>query len=139
MFPLSWILLLTFQMSFFFFSVLSAFFVFIFPGLLLFLSVVSLCFSPLVLTRIRCPRMLFASFCWTSSLVLPAHSLLPLPLIGLFLLPLLTCLLLFGRAVFVGLQLLGPFLVTLRFLLSWLRPLCLLPRFFFMSFYLRGV
>ena len=40
--------------------------------------------------------------------------------------------------VFVGLLLLGPFLVTLRFLLSGLRLLGLLPRGF-KSFYLRDV
>ena len=42
------------------------------------------------------------------------------------------------RMVFVGLLLLGPFLVTLHFLLSWLRPLGLLLRGF-KSFYLRDV
>ena len=53
--------------------------------------------SPLVLPRVRCPGMLFVSFCGPSSLVLATPSLLPLPLIGLFLLPLLTCLLLFAQ------------------------------------------
>ena len=90
-------LLVTFQMSFFFFSVLSALFVFLFPGLLLFLLVVALCLSLLVLPRVRCPIMLFASFSGPSSLVLTTPSLLPLPLIGLFLLPLLSCLLLFAQ------------------------------------------
>ena len=51
--------------------------------------------SPLVLPRVRCPRLLFASFCGPSSLVLPTPGLLPLPLVGLFLLPLLNYLLLF--------------------------------------------
>ena len=90
--------LVSFQRCFFFFfSVLSALFVFLFPGLLLFLLVAVLCLSPLVLTCVRCPRMLFASFCGPSSLVLTTPSLLPLPLVGLFLLPLLTCLLLFAQ------------------------------------------
>ena len=42
------------------------------------------------------------------------------------------------HAVFVGLLLLGPFLLMLRFLLSWLRPLVLLPGGF-QYFYLRVV
>ena len=89
MFALSRILLV-------FFSVLSALLVFLFPGLLLFLLVVALCLPSFSL-RVHCPGMLFASFCGPSSLVLTTPSLLPLPLIGLFLLHLLTCLLLFAQ------------------------------------------
>ena len=96
-FALSRNLLVSFQMCCccFFLSVLSALLVFLFPRLLLLLLVAPLCLSPLILPRVRCPRLLFASFCGPSSLVLPTPSLLTLPLVGLFLLPLLTCLLLF--------------------------------------------
>ena len=121
---------------FIFLAVLSALFIFLFIGLFLFLLVAALClpsFSP----RVRCPRLLFASFCGPSSLVLHTPGLLPLPLVGLFLLPLLTCLLLFTQyswaCCFWGL-----FLLTLRFLLSWLRPLGRFPGGF-QSFYLRHV
>ena len=129
---LSRILLVTFLMSFS--SVLSALFVFVFPGLPLFLLVLALCLSPLVLLRALCPRMLSASFCGTSFLMPTLPPLWPLPLAGLLLLPpLLSCLLLFGRTVFGWLLLLRPFLVTLHFLLSWLLPLGLLPRFLRLS------
>ena len=53
--------------------------------------------SPLVLPHVCCPRLRFASLCGPSSLVLTPPSLLTLPLVGLFLFPLLTCLLLFTQ------------------------------------------
>ena len=93
--------------------------------------------SPLVLPRVLCPRFLFASFCGPSSIVLPTLGLLPLPLVGLFLLPLLTCFLLFTQYS-CGCCFWGLFLLTFRFLLSWLRPLGHLPGGF-QYFYLRLV
>ena len=88
---------MSFQLCiFFFFSVLSALFVFLFPGLLLFLLVIALCLPSFSLAfAVQEFSSLLSAGRHLSCLLLP--SLLPLPLIGLFLLPLLTCLLLFTQ------------------------------------------
>ena len=127
---------MSFQMCiFFFFSVLSALFVFLFPGLLLFLLVVALCLPSFSLTFAvqECSSLLSAGR-HLSCLLLLVSCLCRLSVSFFFL---------FSLAFFCshsirGLAASWDFLVPLRFLLSSLRPLGLLPRGF-KSFYLRDV